>query len=816
MTDQTAERKLVEVVFTQPPYGPYTYRIPSGVPDELEGRRVRVPFGKSSRLGVVIGAASESPGDGVKDISSVVDEMPALSADLLNLTRRLAKYYLCSVGEAVAAALPTGLKPRNRVAYRLSTAAKAEPWIAEETGPSPDLWRALNRSPLTVAQIRLRFPQGQQLFDQFRGRGWLEPVEVTPKQVRERREIIYRWISDVSPSAAAISLPKKAQKQVRLASLFGDGRTMLSAKSLAEEGGGFSAALLALIGKGWLKSELVEPEESEARSGGLMETAEGDPVLSEAQSAVAERIRLSIKSDKFHTILLHGVTGSGKSLVYLEAIQTALDCGKSVIVLAPEIALTPQLAGRLRRRFGGDVVISHSGRTPAERRDVWAKAAGGKARVVLGARSAIFAPLRDLGLIILDEEHDDSYKQDSPDPRYHTRVAAQFRAAAARATLLLGSATPDVGTYHNAKSGRIELLRLPERHQGAPMPSVWVVKWGGGAEGSLFSPQLRLRIEQRLKAGEQTILLLNRRAFSTIIRCPDCREVASCPNCDVSLRYHRVGLKLECHLCGYLQRVMDTCPKCRGARLRFGGVGTQKVERELELLYPDARIARMDLDTSRKAGSLQGILSSLANRECDILLGTQMVAKGHDFPGVTLVGILSADGELFQPDFRAQERTFRLLVQASGRSGRTGAGEVVIQCFDPTASLFRRVQAADYDGFFNVEIEARRTLKYPPFSRLIAVTLKSAGRESAVSAANLVRERLLENIPPEILLGPATPEVERIEGMYRRRLMIKLPVTNDSNTKEKKFAIKETMRSLSDRFKKNGVSFIIDVDPIDV
>jgi len=815
MVENALPTTLVEVCFTDIPFGPFTYRLPVSLYLEGPGCRVRVPFGKRIRIGFAVSVAPGEDQPNFRDLLSVVDGVPVLTQDLLDLTKWLSDYYVCSWGEAISAAVPARLKPRNKPAYRLSAAALAEPWLADEEGPSAELWRRLKTTPLTADQIRRRFPRGDEMFERFRRRGWIEAIELIARAVKPQTETVYRWCGSLPPAEAKATLSKTASRQARIVVFFENRVGDVSSSTIRSIERGSGPILKTLIGKGWIEAVQIPVSRLGSAQSVLDETAESAPVLTTLQERSIDKIKAALAKAEYASFLLHGVTGSGKSLVYLEAVQAALELGKSVLVLTPEISLSPQLAGRLRRRFGDQVVISHSGLSAIERQEIWRRARSGQARVVVGARSAIFSPLPNLGLIVLDEEHDDSYKQEAPNPHYHVRAAAQFRASRAKAVVLLGSATPDVTTYHLAEKGRMELLELPERHQGAPMPSVWVVKWGGTKEGSLFSPQLRSRIEKRLERGEQTVLLVNRRAFATIVICNDCGAVATCPNCDISLRYHRVGLKLECHYCGYSQRAIDKCPQCHGVRLRFNGIGTQRVERELELFFPNARIARMDLDTTRRVGSLQSILSGLAKREYDILLGTQMVAKGHDFPGVTLVGVLNADGELWQADFRAQERTFRLLVQASGRTGRAGIGEVVIQCINPTHQLLRWVQNADYKSLYRSEITAREALGYPPFGRLISLTLKGPSQEGVASAAAAAKEKLLAAIPSNRLLGPASPSAERLEGLYRQRFLVKLPASGITASAVVKQALRETAEEIVKLYSKQDVQAVIDVDPVE-
>ncbi len=807
---------LAEVQFSDPPTGSYTYR----VPDKLEltevGIRVEVPFGHRSRVGFLTGLHIGANDHRYRDVISPVDRLSLIPPDVLELTRWMAEYYLCDWGEALATAVPKGLKPHGQVRYRLSEAAQAEPLISEEVGPAADLWRALAREPLTAKQIRRRFPNGSLLLEKFRRRGWLEAVEVEPRRSVESWTYAWRWTDSLGFSEALAQLPKNARRMRRAVELLAERNGVITQPELTVAEVGLGPAMRSLMKRGWVTHERVLRDHRSELQQGLEETASGEPELSQSQVTLVEEVRRAMKAGGFKPFLLHGVTGSGKTLVYLEVIAEALSAGRGAIVMVPEISLTPQLVGRVRRRFGETAVVTHSRLSDAERRNVWSLVRSGRARVVVGPRSVVFSPVRRLGLIIVDEEQDDSYKQADPAPRYHGRDAALYRASRCGATVLLGSATPDVGSYFNAEADRYQLLELPERHGGVKLPDVWVVKWGVGREGSLFNPKLHSRIADRLERGQQVILLVNRRGFSTFIRCPDCGDVARCPNCDITLRYHRVGLKMECHYCGFSQDAFDLCPKCRGHRLRYGGIGTQRVQRELELHFPSARIERMDLDTTRRQGAYQEILTRFARREFDILLGTQMVAKGHDFPGVTLVGILAADYEWLRPDFRTVERAFRLLLQASGRTGRTGGGEVVIQAWEPTHPLLRWVQKHDYHELYRAETASRQRLNYPPFGRLVTVLVRGAEREDVEAASTALKERIEGQLARGVVLGPAPPPIERLEGQIRRRLLIKLPARLDRAARNDKVMLRRAVRELERRFARANIRFVLDVDPVEI
>jgi len=487
--------------------------------------------------------------------------------------------------------------------------------------------------------------------------------------------------------------------------------------------------------------------------------------------------------------LLHGVTGSGKTEVYLQAIAHALKQGKGAIVLVPEISLTPQTVERFKARFSSGstqtlVAVLHSHLSAGERHDEWHKIRQGRARIVIGARSAIFAPIDPLGLIIVDEEHENSYKQEEA-PRYHARDVAIMRGQMEGATVLLGSATPSLESFYNCKRGKYALLELPERADDKKMPFVRVVDMRQtlrkGKVIPIFSPQLADAIAHRLERGEQTILFLNRRGYSTSLQCPLCGQVAGCPNCSISLTYHRQDQKLACHICGHTEAVPAVCPnpKCRNPEIRYAGLGTQKVEETLTKLFPHARIKRMDSDALKRKDDFRRILGDFRAGKIDILVGTQMIAKGLHFPRVTLVGIIYADLALHQPDFRAGERTFQLLTQVAGRAGRGDIeGEVFVQAFTPFHPAIQFARRHDFNGFFEQEVEFRDQLHYPPFSRIAMLTLRGRNEEKVKFFADHLKhevDKIVADIKGVITAGPAPAPLLRADTFYRYQIMLRAP-----------------------------------------
>ncbi len=512
--------------------------------------------------------------------------------------------------------------------------------------------------------------------------------------------------------------------------------------------------------------------------------------LNPAQAVALAEVRKSMDASAGHTFLLHGVTGSGKTEVYLQAIRHALDCGKGALVLVPEISLTPQTVERFKARFShGEhstmVAVLHSHLSAGERHDEWQKIREGRARIVIGARSAVFAPVESLGLIVVDEEHEHSYKQEEA-PRYHARDVAVYRGVVDKAVVVLGTATPSLESYHNALSGKYSMLKLPERADNAKLPMVRVIDMrseGRKAKGPpIFSEQLKEAITQRLERREQTMLFLNRRGYASSLQCPLCGYVAGCPNCSISLTYHRAEQRLRCHICGHAEKTPSICPqpKCRNPAIRFSGLGTEKVEETLHKMFPKARVARMDSDTLRRKEDYREVLGNFKAGRIDILVGTQMIAKGLHFPNVTLVGIIHADLSLHMPDFRAAERTFQLLTQVSGRAGRGDVeGEVFVQAFTPFAPAIQYARRHDFEGFYDAEIEFRQQLGYPPFARVALLTVRGKDEEKTKWCSDYLRAELDKAVAGDdswkdlIIAGPAPAPLLKAETYFRFQIMLR-------------------------------------------
>ncbi len=713
--------KLADVALPVPLAHAFTYTLPDALIDRaVPGARVVVPFGNRKAVGVVVDVRDGEPPKNAKPILDALDDEPALPPDLLAFLRDVSTYYLAPIGEVIKLSLP----PEDRK----SAQAKAKPSLfADKKG-------------LSARQVSwvLPEPHGTVGFD-------------TP----------------LSGQAASILAFVRANGEAPLAKLLQQWKSArVAVKKMVELG-------------------LVKVENRDApRDAFFADVIERDtaPEATDAQRAAMDAIGAAIESEEASaTFLLHGVTGSGKTEVYLDAIDRARARKKGSIVLVPEIALTPQLVSRYRARFGDDVAVVHSGLTPRERYDTWMRLRRGEFDVAIGARSALFTPVRNVGLVIVDEEHDPSFKQEEG-VRYHARDMAILRAHRAHGVCVLGSATPSLESEHLSRIGRAKKLFLPERARGQAMPAVEVIdlrRIGPGPTGDKrLSIPLHRAIEKTLAAKEQTILFLNRRGFSPSIRCESCGQIAACPQCSVALTFHKKGVgAVRCHYCDYQAELPKVCPKCQAPSLVLEGLGTEKLEETLQKAFPDARIARLDRDVA-SGKNVEKIIARVRNREVDILVGTQMVTKGHDLPHVTLVGVINADAALSIPDFRAAERTFHLLVQVAGRAGRGDrAGKVLIQTYDPDHPAITYARQHDVLGFLERELGDRKELAYPPFSRAALVRIDSLdeneAREIADNLGQIARDAAAKETVKVHVLGPAPAPLARLRARYRFRLMLR-------------------------------------------
>lgn len=829
--------RFVNVAVPLPMRKLFTYRATSDLAIE-RGSRVIVPFGSKLYTGIVV-ELDVPPHPDAKPIAELLDEQkPAIPPVLLELTRWIADYYLCAWGEALAAALPRPLAPQSVVRVRICRMPTEQEQLAmERRAPKRAKLLSLlaaHRSLVTVAHLerQLETESITAQLEALEHAGYIELVTSIEGAQSPQMEKAVQLSNELASSAEELQrvledlerrAPKQAQALVAIAQRYAERHAPIrwkDARSLASEG-----VLRALVARGYLAQSTVERNSHEHDGSGeslAPERNELDLPLTDEQSHAVERIRTALEEGKPKTFLLHGVTGSGKTLVYIHAIATALEQGRTALVLVPEISLTPQLIDRFQHAFGNGVIAFHSRMNASERYGAWRAIRNGNARVVLGPRSALFAPLERVGIIIVDEEHDPSYKQQSPAPRYNGRDAAVVRAHLEQAVAVLGSATPSLESMYNAGTGRYHLLELAKRADGAQLPSIRLVnvieERKRGTMHGRFSRTLLEAILERLTKREGVILLHNRRGFAPRLECPECGYVPECNTCSVALTYHKRTNQLRCHYCGRNYPVPDHCPQCGNPTLEAIGAGTQRIEDELDALLKQngvtAVIARVDSDSTSPKGSLRKLLHDFASGRSDILIGTQMIAKGLDIGRVTLVGVINADMQLYVPDFRAAERTFQLLTQVAGRAGRRSdrPGEVIIQTAHPDHTAIRCAAMYRYDLFYNDELQERRQAHYPPFSRVVLVEFSSTDAAIVEQHAQAFAFFMPRGIEAITTLGPARPSIERIEGKYRRIVLVKGDRQLDPNGAELRRSLLTAWSVYSQRYASSSVRITIDVD----
>lgn len=788
------------------------------VPPELAGTatpgwRVRVPFGPSRTVeGWVIRlkGKAEVPEERLRAIAGVVGACPPLSGEALAVAEWLVEHYLCGWREVLSLFAPPGVAGELQVAYRPAPGARTAAMSPPLKGATAEVWARLTaqQAPLTRADLR-----------RWGGERAVRAVEtlvarglVVAGKVREgvgpRLVRCYCVSESAARSLLAAEVGGRVTSARRKALSFLVARPEGATREELAAAGIGAGAVRALVRQGIVTAVSRAVRRAPQEAG--WEESFAAVRLTPDQRAALETIRTAARAARPRPVLLHGVTGSGKTEIYLETAAEALARGRGVIVLTPEISLTPQLAARFRARFGDQVAILHSRLGAGERYDEWQRLARGEARVAVGPRSAVFAPVSDLGLVVVDEEHESSYKQEES-PRYHAREVALARAAAEGAVAILGSATPSVESYYRASQGEFHLSCLGRRPLGRPLPEVHVVDMRAelaGGNREIFSHRLQEAVKARLTAGEQVILFLNRRGFSRVVLCRACGLVVRCPFCHVAMTYHAAENRLACHYCEHSAPAPVTCPSCGSRYIRHFGVGTERVEEEVRRIFPGARPVRMDVDTTRRKGAHARILAGFARGEWNVLVGTQMIGKGLNLPGVTLVGVVAADTALGLPDFRAAERTFSMLAQVAGRSGRgERPGEVVIQTYNPDHYSVVAASRHDYALFYEREIAFRRIAEYPPFSELVLLTVADAAegraREGAERLATEVRKMVGETAT---VLGPSPAPLARLRGLYRFQVLVKGKLERSSRIALR--AAAEEIRRWDENLRVN-----LDVDP---
>ncbi|MGA8107833.1 MAG: primosomal protein N' [Acidobacteriaceae bacterium] len=800
----------------------FTYAV--GQESPVVGGRVLVPFRNEKMSGVVVKLHDEPPPVEAKAVLGVLDAEPVLSPQLLELATWIAQYYLAPLGEVLRSMLPLTGEVRRRVLYRITETGRQVLFAGAEKGAS----RRSRLSPeeqdreygvlnalecgegIPVGRLRSSIGASARLLEGMLRKKWIAR-ETTAEARDATRTVRYAVLVE------GVRLPKlNDNQQAILAELAGaEGELPVVELRRLE----VPASTLATL----VKRELVRIEERPAdfhlTSLHAFPAPEHD--LNEVQLEALGTITEAVATREFRPFLLHGVTGSGKTAVYLAAMRRTLDAGSTAILLVPEIGLTPAMAAQLHHAFGSEVALLHSALTPEERGEQWHRIRRGEARVVVGTRSAIFAPVENLGLVVVDEEHDASYKQESV-PRYHARDVAVMRAKLAGAAVVLGSATPSLESWQNAATGKYRRIDMRERVADRPLPAVRLVDMRQefqetGAE-HLFARALVEETEGTLERGEQAMILLNRRGYSFVVVCRACGEKLECENCSIALTFHKAapaederatGQRLECHYCGYKKTVPKRCPKCDSEHLYFLGAGSQQGEERLQEIFPGARIGRMDRDTVRGRGDLERMLLRLHSGEINLLVGTQMIAKGHDVHGVTLVGVVGCDYALGLPDFRAAERVFQLLTQVSGRAGRGELpGQVIVQTYHPEHYAIQYAAKHDYAAFVERELRFRRAMHYPPYAALANVLLHSLRLEEAAGWAAALGRWCHETTLKQVrVLGPASAPIAKIKRTYRFHLVMK---------GENRTALQKALRALLAHAEQAGIpraNLIIDVDP---
>ena len=802
--------------------GLFTYALPADLRSVGPGMRVAVPFGRGRKLysGLVRRVHNDHPGyRTVRSVLSVLDTAPVVTAEQLDLWEHMAEHYLCSLGEVMIAALPAQLSLSSE------TRLVAAPQAAQEAsikGRGELLLQALlAREVMTLAEagellgLKDPMPAIKKLMDQGalqleeELRSTWKPRMVTYVALRPEaldEEVLHTWFDKLEKAPKQQHL---LMRYVELSRCMSDAPREVERSKLVHLSGTTNAMVATLVEKGLFL--LYEREAGLPPEGALNKPP---PALSEAQSKALGEVRRAF--DTKEVVLLRGVTSSGKTEVYSALIDEQLEAGRQVLYLLPEIALTTQIISRLRARFGDRIAVSHSRMPQHERTALWLRCVQGEhpPPIIVGARSALFLPFQNLGLVVVDEEHDPSYKQHDPAPRYNARDMSILLAAPFKAKVLLGSATPSMESQHNARSGKFGRVDLSVRFGDVAMPNILRVDLRDSAKRKLmrgnFTSTLIETIEGALKRKEQAIIFQNRRGYVPVWQCETCSWVPECDHCDVSLTYHKLDHRLRCHYCGRNYPPPTSCGHCGSPRLRMLGFGTEKVEEELGELFPEARIARMDQDTTRGRQALDRILTSFGEGAVDILVGTQMVTKGLDFERVSVVGILNADRLLKFPDFRAHERAFQLMAQVAGRSGRRDTpGTVIIQAQDIHNPVLDLVVNNDVDGMYTREAEHRQAHGYPPYTRLVELTLKHRYEDRVTSTASALALALREGLG-ERVLGPEIPIVARIRDRHLRKLLVKIRRT--AHASEKAFVRDTIDRVFSDK-QHAAVQLVTDVDP---
>lgn len=778
----------------------FEYHIPTELEKSIQiGSRVVVPFGRRKVQGFVVGLTEKSEFKGkLKDLLVIVDEMPPLTPELVDLSQSLAKDIFSYRIKILQAMLPWVMRAGYRkLLVPNNDQAKQLPFFK---GDPIDLNKLTDLQQIEKVHQLLRNDDAKIEY-------------LVENRAKKKKENQYALALDSTEYTKIYNtLRQNAVKQKKLVmDIIENAATYPKSQNKLEKELGLTAAVLnSAVKKGWLVKKAVEVYRNPLA--GFEDDEKPKPVtLNEQQQAALDQIASAINKRRSKTFLLEGITGSGKTEVYLHAISKALSQGRNALMLVPEISLTPQMVRQVKARFGNQVAVLHSALSEGEKYDEWRRIRRGETKVVVGARSAVFAPLDNIGLIVIDEEHEASYKQET-DPRYNAKDVALWRSRYHHCPLVLGSATPALGSRARAQKHVYQLLRLTKRANNKKLPQVNLidlkhVQFAGGQFD--LSVDLVAAIKKRLEKKEEVILMLNRRGFANFMLCRECGFVLKCPNCDVSLNLHKDTNSMQCHYCGHSEPIPQACPNCQSKQIRFLGTGTQKVQEEIKELLPGARILRMDVDTTRRKGSYKRILDAFGDHEADILLGTQMIAKGLDFPNVTLVGVINADTGLWISDYNASERTFELLTQVAGRAGRAEKeGEVLIQTYNPEHYAIQLAKTQDYERFYGYEMHVRHEGNYPPYFFTVLISISAKKEQNAAREAFRIKRYLMQHLGQEtIILGPSPSAISRLKNKYYYQILVKYKKEPNLNK------LLHHVQDSAQEARKYGLSIFIDNEP---
>jgi primosomal protein N' (replication factor Y) len=801
--------EYIEVAVALPVWGTFTYLVPESLKNlSLQGKRVFVPFGQRKVTGYVLEPNENKENKEIKAVFDVLDESPLFPASMIPFFRWISDYYIHPIGEVIKAALPGGLNLSEVLYFSLTERGKDAVFNRRPAASEEKILSLLMESSCSMKDIyaKLKEKMPGSLLYSMEQKGWIEKRrEIKAGKTKIKTE---RYVSLACGADMPESLSKARIKVIEAIRVSGE----ISVKKLREEVPGASRLLSSLEKEDYVKTvkrPVYRDPFGEAISPDIapLPTPEQDAAISEIAGSLGKG---------FFSYLLSGVTGSGKTEVYMQLSSLAVKQGFSVLVLVPEIALISQMESRFRARFGECVAILHSGLSAGEKYDQWLRIAGGETPVAIGARSAVFAPFKDIGLIIVDEEHDSSYKQEGG-LRYNARDIAVVRAKMAGCVVLLGSATPSLQSYHNISGRKISEIRLTKRVEERSLPEISVVDLRESRDlrgiRRYISEELICGMRETLARKEQVLLFLNRRGFAGFPVCGKCGETLKCKNCDISLTLHISYNAYRCHYCGYTRAANSGCLKCGSFEIKPIGLGTEKIEAAAKSLFPEARVARMDSDTTVRKGSTVKILRGLKEKTIDILVGTQMVAKGHDYPDITLVGVICADQSLAFPDFRSGERTFQLLSQVSGRAGRgSSPGKVILQTYNPDHFSILSAKNQDYRAFYEKELLFRKALNYPPFSRMIQIRIYGKDKKKTGEYAKALGDICLKfkrdlNMNSVDILGPIEAPVPKIAGRFRWQILLKGKEINQLHSLARNIIFENVQKGSGD------VGVIVDVDP---